>query len=237
MSIFAKSTTYGLDSSIKEMQEYLDTKLGEVWAGTIEIYGRVFPSENKSGDIVPEAYIGTGIKQKEYSPIFINDKVAATVGFLVIERDAIARSANVDIIFTVLIDEIYPTITRDTDRALLQTEKIINSFGRVAEVLDIKEGIDDVFAGFDNDSAFYFIQGKNPDGTDNPTYEKHVDLDNLIDFMVGVFFTGNQDMPTSLGNNGPNNFWAIRPRDGTPCCRQENSRRLPLLSGSIVQVF
>ncbi|MBN1852819.1 MAG: CotH kinase family protein, partial [Pirellulales bacterium] len=70
-------------------------------------------------------------------------------------------------------------------------------------------------AGFTTDAAYYFVQGKNPDGSDNPAFEKHVDLDNLIDFMIGVFFTGNQDMPTALGNNGPNNFWAIRPRDGS----------------------
>ena len=33
--------------------------------------------------------------------------------------------------------------------------------------------------------------------------------------MIGVFYTGNQDMPTALGNGAPNNFWAIRPRDGS----------------------
>ena len=70
-------------------------------------------------------------------------------------------------------------------------------------------------AGFDTDAAYYFIQGRNPDGSLNQAYQQHVDIDNLVDFMIGVFFTGNQDMPTSLGDGGPNNFWAVRPRDGS----------------------
>ncbi|MGI9429264.1 MAG: CotH kinase family protein, partial [Bythopirellula sp.] len=70
-------------------------------------------------------------------------------------------------------------------------------------------------AGFSTDAAYYFVQGKNSDGTDNATLEEHVDVDNLIDFMINVYYTGNEDMPTNLGNSGPNNFWAIRPRDGS----------------------
>ena len=68
-------------------------------------------------------------------------------------------------------------------------------------------------AGFSSLDEYYFIQGRNPDGTDNPELEVHVDIDALIDFMINVFYTGNEDMPTSLGSGGSaNNFWAIRDR-------------------------
>ncbi|QDU56982.1 lamin tail domain-containing protein [Aeoliella mucimassa] len=72
-----------------------------------------------------------------------------------------------------------------------------------------------VNAGFETDEAYYSIQGLNTDGTENPALEKHIDVDNLIDFMISVNYTANRDMPLTLGNNAPNNFWTIRPQDGS----------------------
>lgn len=70
--------------------------------------------------------------------------------------------------------------------------------------------------GFGNNSAYYSIQGKNADGTMNPALEDLLDVDNLIDYMLLVFYTGNIDAPISdfLGNERPNNFYAIRNRTG-----------------------
>ena len=41
-----------------------------------------------------------------------------------------------------------------------------------------------------------------------------MDIDNLIDYMLSIFYTGNFDAPTSSfgGNSGPNNFFAINDR-------------------------
>ena len=72
-----------------------------------------------------------------------------------------------------------------------------------------------VNAGFTTDAAYFTIQGLNTDGSENPALEKHIDVDNLIDFMIGVNFTANRDMPLSLSSSAPNNFWAIRPHDGS----------------------
>lgn len=66
--------------------------------------------------------------------------------------------------------------------------------------------------GFASNESYFAVQGRNPDGTDNPELPVHVDTDSLIDFMLNVFFTGNRDMPVSLGGGGPNNFWTIRNR-------------------------
>ncbi|MCA9198863.1 MAG: chitobiase/beta-hexosaminidase C-terminal domain-containing protein, partial [Planctomycetales bacterium] len=69
-------------------------------------------------------------------------------------------------------------------------------------------------AGFNSLEDYYFVQGKNPDGTDNPDYTVYVQPDAVIDFMINVFFTGNQDMPVSLGGDVANNFWAVFDRTG-----------------------
>jgi len=66
--------------------------------------------------------------------------------------------------------------------------------------------------GFESDAAYYAVQGKRPDGTDDPNIPVRVDLVNLIDYMLGIFFTGNDDAPVSLGGGSANNFYAIRNR-------------------------
>ena len=52
--------------------------------------------------------------------------------------------------------------------------------------------------------------GKNPDGTRNPAYRCSIDPDNLIDYMLVIYYGGNLDAPISdfLGNSSPNNFFA-----------------------------
>lgn len=72
-------------------------------------------------------------------------------------------------------------------------------------------------SGLESDSACQRIQGNNPDGTPNPAYENLLDVDNLIDYMLLIFYGGNLDAPVSsfLHNNRPNNFYAIRERNGT----------------------
>ena len=66
-----------------------------------------------------------------------------------------------------------------------------------------------------NDERYYQAQGLNPDGTVNPDYEKLLDLNNLIDYMLCVFYVGDFDSPVSgfLGNQVPNNFYAIYNRE------------------------
>ncbi len=68
--------------------------------------------------------------------------------------------------------------------------------------------------GFASDEQYFAVQGRDPDGVIDPDLPVHVDVDNLIDFMINVFFTGNRDMPVGLGGGVPNNFWAIRNRVG-----------------------
>lgn len=72
-------------------------------------------------------------------------------------------------------------------------------------------------AGLATDAAYQKIQGNNADGTRNPAFENLLDIDNLIDYMLVILYTGNFDAPISkfLGNTNPNNWYGIRSRLGT----------------------
>lgn len=65
--------------------------------------------------------------------------------------------------------------------------------------------------GFRENASYFAVQGQNPDGSDNPTLERHVDVDNLIDYMLLTFYNGNIDGPTTTA--GINNFYAVRNRN------------------------
>lgn len=73
--------------------------------------------------------------------------------------------------------------------------------------------------GFTSDADYQRVQGNNPDGTRNPAYENLVDVDNLIDYMLLIIYTGNLDAPVSTfvtpRYSVPNNFFALRNRNGT----------------------
>lgn len=70
------------------------------------------------------------------------------------------------------------------------------------------------------DNANYFhLQGKNAQGINDPSIPNAdvlLDVDNLIVYMIGILHGGNLDAPISafLGNNGINNYFAIRDRTG-----------------------
>ncbi len=47
--------------------------------------------------------------------------------------------------------------------------------------------------GLSDNTSYFKIQGKNPDGTDNPGYPEYLDVDNLIDYMLINIYGGNDD--------------------------------------------
>jgi hypothetical protein len=85
--------------------------------------------------------------------------------------------------------------------------------------------------GFATDTAYYRVQGLNLDGTRNPAYERLVDVDNLIDYMLCTFYVGDLDAPISnfLQNTRPNNFYAVYNRtnpDGFKFFRHDSEHTL-----------
>ena len=71
-------------------------------------------------------------------------------------------------------------------------------------------------SGVETDAAYQKILGNHPDGTRNPDFEVLLDPDNLIDYMLVIFYGGNLDAPiTSFGaNRSANNWYGIRNRNG-----------------------
>ncbi|MBN2410557.1 carbohydrate-binding protein [candidate division KSB1 bacterium] len=71
--------------------------------------------------------------------------------------------------------------------------------------------------GFSSNSQYFQIQGRKADGTKDPASRVLVDIDNLIDYMLIIFYTGNFDAPCSKfrSNKEPNNFYTIYDRNGT----------------------
>ena len=67
--------------------------------------------------------------------------------------------------------------------------------------------------GFDDDVNYYRVQGLNVDGTSNPDYEKLVDIDNLIDYMLCTYYVGDPDGPVSAWALVANNFYGIYNRN------------------------
>ncbi len=65
--------------------------------------------------------------------------------------------------------------------------------------------------GFAPDWSYLRVRGLNADGTRNPAYERLLDPDNVIDYMLCAYFEGDIDAPISsfLQNSVPNNFYAI----------------------------
>ena len=73
-----------------------------------------------------------------------------------------------------------------------------------------------VRAGLAENTAYFGVQGRRPDGSPDPQKEVLLDATNLIDYMLLIFYAGNYDAPVTkfFGNTEVNNFWAIRRRDG-----------------------
>ncbi|SVA57669.1 uncharacterized protein METZ01_LOCUS110523, partial [marine metagenome] len=71
-------------------------------------------------------------------------------------------------------------------------------------------------SGVETDAAYQKILGNHPDGTRNPDFEVLLDPENLIDYMLVIFYGGNLDAPiTSFGaNRSANNWYGIRNRNG-----------------------
>jgi hypothetical protein len=79
-------------------------------------------------------------------------------------------------------------------------------------VLDTWRSIYDMCKiGFVSNSDYYNLQGKDAEGNRIPGAPVLVNIDNLIDYMLIIFYGGNFDSPTSSfgQNKGCNNFYAI----------------------------
>ena len=65
--------------------------------------------------------------------------------------------------------------------------------------------------GFTSNSDYFALEGKDQNGKPVRNTRVWVDIDNLIDYMLVIFYTGNFDAPVSAfyGNAMANNYFAI----------------------------
>lgn len=66
--------------------------------------------------------------------------------------------------------------------------------------------------GFDSNVDYFKVQGLNPDGSRNRDYERLLDVDNLIDYMLVGIYCAASDNPPSGGVQ--NNWYSIKSRKG-----------------------
>jgi len=98
---------------------------------------------------------------------------------------------------------------------------------------------DEAMACLDDSERYYRIQGLNMDGTANPDYEKLLDVDNLIDYMIIEYYTGDRDGPGSRFGNKPNNTTCIYNRlnpDGWKWFHHDNEHTLGVGSSEVDMV-
>ena len=112
-------------------------------------------------------------------------------------------------------------VDRAAGRAMVATDGNLEAYRRLYDST--------ARAGLSNNEVYYRIQGLNPDGTRNPNYEKLLDVDNLIDFMILEYYTGDRDGPGSRFGNIPNNTFSIFNRanpDGFKFFHHDNEHSL-----------
>ncbi|MGI8601490.1 MAG: lamin tail domain-containing protein [Verrucomicrobiales bacterium] len=71
-------------------------------------------------------------------------------------------------------------------------------------------------AGDPTNAKYFEIQGRNPDGTRNAALPVLLDVDNLVDEMLTIFYSGDGDAVLSnfLGHDRPNNWFSVYRRSG-----------------------
>lgn len=109
---------------------------------------------------------------------------------------------------------------RSVGRAMMATDGNTDAYRRL---------YDATTAGLDNNDRYFRLQGLNPDGTRNPDYERLLDVENLIDFMVIEYYSGDRDGPGSRFGNIPNNTYAVFDRanpDGWKWFHHDNEHTL-----------
>jgi hypothetical protein len=69
--------------------------------------------------------------------------------------------------------------------------------------------------GFETNANYFALLGKLADGSNDPNGKVWVDIDNLIDYMLVIFYAGNFDAPVSsfYGDDMPNNYYALYNRN------------------------
>ena len=97
-------------------------------------------------------------------------------------------------------------VDRSDQAAIEATDGTLEAWRRVWQLCE---------QGFEGDASYGMLEGRDAEQRPLATLPVLVDVDNLIDFMLVIFYTGNFDGPTSkyFQNQRPNNFYALKNRN------------------------
>lgn len=70
--------------------------------------------------------------------------------------------------------------------------------------LAVNQGFSGAYA-----NNYFRVKGLNPDGSTNASYPVYLDEDNLINYMLTAYYTGDPDSPVSIWGGMPNNMYAL----------------------------
>ena len=106
-------------------------------------------------------------------------------------------------------DEDFDIPKSGDDRGLIEA-----TAGNLDAYQDLWTAVD---AGVTDNADYFAIQAMNPDGSENDSYTRLLDVDNVADYMLTVFYVGNRDSPLGAPSTGsmPRNLFALYNR-GNP---------------------
>ncbi len=102
--------------------------------------------------------------------------------------------------------EDWDVIKKGDDGSVLATDGTLDSWHQIYNIINTSS----------IDNARYFrLEGKDANGVPAKNSEILVDIDNLIDYMINIFYSGNFDAPVTIwgGNNSINNLYMLKNRE------------------------
>lgn len=151
-NLIQKTNCVGLDCKIDRAQTKLFNKLNPIWSGDWDCYPRIYKNkkidENGQEYFVPEYLDG----QFEYTTdTLFNDKVDVTSFFLEgdvsdVENDII--ESNVSLIFSCLIDKIYPGNQKEDMKMRGDIYGIVKHFNSMWTLDKISTTVNEVYKEF-----------------------------------------------------------------------------------------
>lgn len=151
-NLIQKTNCVGLDCSIDNVQETLYTLLNPVWSGDWDCFPRIYKNKriDEKGQeyFVPE-YLD-GIKEYTTDTLF-NDKVDVTSFFLEGSKsdvDELIITSDVSLIFSCLIDKIYPGNQKEDMKMRGDIFDAIKEFGDTWDLVNISTTVDEVYKEF-----------------------------------------------------------------------------------------
>lgn len=145
MALIQKISPVGVDALIDNIQEEFYNAISWTSASNgYESYHRAYKNESNLGKI-PEVYTSND----DYKEVFMDDQFSATSFFLVDDRRSLTdglQSVKINIIFQVLLDEIYPSITHRADEeAHNDALTLLQSMYWDFKTTDLEVGVDNVY--------------------------------------------------------------------------------------------